>query len=157
MKRGDFGAPKNVSGHHFRLVATPAEVELVEDYGYQEEGHQRAWSRARLPLAVWAVVAGDVRDLFNKRLHHAGLAVGDWAEHHAATARGATATTRMERLLGKELAVLLWALEAVPAASAHVALSRWLALRPEERWWLFGMAVADAPWRKALRVAVGAQ
>ena len=42
------------------------------------------------------------------------------------------------------------------------ALRNWLSLRPEERWWLFGMAAADGGhmndrdhgWRVALRFAL---
>ena len=44
-----------------------------------------------------------------------------------------------------------------------VAVRNWLALRPEERWWLFGMTAmstggikdGDKGWRLALRHALG--
>ena len=44
-----------------------------------------------------------------------------------------------------------------------VAVRNWLALRPEERWWLFGMTAistggmtdGDKGWRMALRHALG--
>jgi hypothetical protein len=44
-----------------------------------------------------------------------------------------------------------------------IAVRNWLALRPEERWWLFGMTAiatggagdADKGWRVALRYALG--
>ncbi len=45
----------------------------------------------------------------------------------------------------------------------QVAVRNWLALRPEERWWLFGMTAmstggindSDKGWRLALRHALG--
>ena len=45
----------------------------------------------------------------------------------------------MDRLLGKELCVLAWAVEQMEMEKIPVAVRNWLALRPEERWWLFGM------------------
>ena len=64
----------------------------------------------------------------------------------------------MERLLGKELCVLAWAAETANDEQMPVICSKWAALRPEERWWLFSMTVAEAGlpedtprgWRRAL-------
>ena len=64
----------------------------------------------------------------------------------------------MERLLGKELCVLAWAAETANDEQIPVICSKWAALRPEERWWLFSMTVAEAGlpedtqrgWRRAL-------
>ena len=68
----------------------------------------------------------------------------------------------MDRLLGKELCVLAWAAETAEEPLIPVICSKWLALRPEERWWLFSMTVAEAGlaedfergWRKALFYAL---
>jgi hypothetical protein len=64
----------------------------------------------------------------------------------------------VERLLGKELCVLAWAAETANDEQIPVICSKWAALRPEERWWLFSMTVAEAGlpedtqrgWRRAL-------
>jgi hypothetical protein len=64
----------------------------------------------------------------------------------------------VERILGKELCVLAWAAETANADQIPVICSKWAALRPEERWWLFAMTVAEAGlpedtqrgWRRAL-------
>ena len=64
----------------------------------------------------------------------------------------------MDRLLGKELCVLAWAAETANDEQLPVICSKWAALRPEERWWLFSMTVAEAGlpedtqrgWRRAL-------
>lgn len=69
----------------------------------------------------------------------------------------------MDRLLGKELCVLAWACERLDPEKIGSAVRNWLALRPEERWWLFGMTAvtvdgigdADKGWRVALRYALG--
>lgn len=64
--------------------------------------------------------------------------------------------------LGKELCILCWAVESAPIEDIPNALLNWEALAPEERWWLFTMAVAttgqalkkENGWRKALRFAL---
>lgn len=66
-------------------------------------------------------------------------------------------------MLGKELCVLAWAIERLEPEKIGIAVRNWLALRPAERWWLFGMTaiatggIADAGkgWRVALRFALG--
>mgnify|MGYP001547241798 CR=1 FL=1 len=66
------------------------------------------------------------------------------------------------RLLGRELCVLAWALEAADKNLAPNAIRSWSALKPEERWWLFAMAASltgtsqdsDIGWRKAIRIAL---
>jgi len=68
----------------------------------------------------------------------------------------------VDRLLGKELCVLAWAAETANEEQLPVICSKWAALRPEERWWLFAMTVAEAGlpedthrgWRRALFYAL---
>jgi hypothetical protein len=81
------------------------------------------------------------------------LAIGTWK----------VGDTRVDRLLGKELCVLAWACERLEPEKIRIAVRNWLVLRPEERWWLFGMTAmtaggvydADKGWRIALRYALG--
>ncbi|QUV80491.1 DUF3780 domain-containing protein [Chloracidobacterium thermophilum] len=69
----------------------------------------------------------------------------------------------VDRLLGEELCVLAWAVERMNLDRIPVAVRNRVALRPEERWWLFGMTamgtggVLDAGrgWRAALEHALG--
>jgi hypothetical protein len=64
--------------------------------------------------------------------------------------------------LGKELCILCWAVEEATPGDIPNALRNWDALAPEERWWLYTMAVATSGqamqkgvgWRKALRAAL---
>ena len=70
----------------------------------------------------------------------------------------------VQRLLGKELLVLAWAVEHpdVVEERVGVAVRNWLGLKPEERWWLYTMTAASTGfahqvglgWRDALRSAL---
>ena len=149
----DFGAPEQFGTHVFRVEIPAARTEpvrIIEDYGYRglEGDIPRDEERVILPRAVWAGIAEIARRTFNDRLKAAKIPVGRW---HAGT-------NRLERLLGKELCVLAWAAETANEAQIPVICSKWAALRPEERWWLFSMTVAEAGlpedtqrgWRRAL-------
>lgn len=149
----DFGAPTNFGAHVFR-VEIPASrdesVVIVEDYGYrgQEGGIPRDEGRVVLKRPVWSSIADIARREFNDRLKAAKVLTGRWH----------TGTNLVDRLLGKELCVLAWAAETADAEQVPVVCSKWAALRPEERWWLFAMTVAESGlpedtqrgWRRAL-------
>ena len=104
--------------------------------------------KAELTKERWDKLAPAVTAEFNRRLRTEKKPAGRFTAGH----------NPVERLLGKELLVLLWgagpaAPEAVPAA-----LRNWLGLRPEERRWLYVMTNESAGrihdrngWRAALR------
>lgn len=89
---------------------------------------------------------------FNERLRRKKIPTGRWK----------TGANLVDRMLGKELCVLAWAAEHAAPAELPTICSKWSALRPEERWWLFAMTVAEAGqpedrdrgWRKALYYAL---
>ena len=101
----------------------------------------------------WTAIRAEVQRAFNARLSAHGLRPGAWK----------VGDNPVDRLLGKELCVLAWAVEQMEMEKIPVAVRNWLALRPEERWWLFGMTamstggVMDAGkgWRAALKHALG--
>lgn len=149
----DFGAPADFGAHLFRveIPATRSQpVLIVEDYGYRGEqgGTARAEERALLPRSVWSAIADTARREFNDRLKAARVPTGRWH----------TGCNLVDRLLGRELCVLAWAAETATGDQLPVIGSKWAALRPEERWWLFAMTVAEAGlpedtqrgWRRAL-------
>lgn len=152
-----FGAPDKFGAHVFR-VEIPASrnesVLLVEDYGYrgQEGGIPRDEERVVLKRPVWSAIADIARREFNDRLKAAKVLTGRWH----------TGANLVDRLLGKELCVLAWAAETANEVQLPVICSKWAALRPEERWWLFSMTVAEAGlpddtqrgWRRALFLAL---
>jgi hypothetical protein len=149
----DFGAPEQCGTHVFRVEISASRSEAVrlsEDYGYRglEGGILSDEARVIVPRVVWSGIAEMARRVFNHRLKAARIPVGRW--HVGANL--------VERLLGKELCVLAWAAETANAEQIPVICSKWAALRPEERWWLFSMTVAEAGlpedtergWRRAL-------
>lgn len=153
----DFGAPEGFGAHVFR-VEVPAvrtgEVLIVEDYGYRgsEAGIPRDEERVVLARRVWTHISEVARREFNDRLKAAKLKTSRWH----------TGTNLVERLLGRELCVLAWAAEKATDEELPVIGSKWAALRPEERWWLFMVTVAEAGlpddhqrgWRRALHLAL---
>lgn len=149
----DFGAPSQFGAHLFRVEIPAARHEtvlVVEDYGYrgQEGGIPREEDRVVLQRPIWSAIADIARREFNDRLKAAKVLTGRWH----------TGTNLVDRLLGKELCVLAWAAETASEEQLPIIASKWAALRPEERWWLFTMTVAEAGlpedtqrgWRRAL-------
>ena len=153
----DFGAPAAFGAHVFRVeipAASTREVLIVEDYGYggNEAGIPREEERVVLGRRVWSKIADVARREFNDRLKAVKLRTGRWH----------SGTNMVERLLGRELCVLAWAAERASEEELPVIGSKWAALRPEERWWLFMVTVAEAGlpddhqrgWRRALHLAL---
>jgi len=153
----DFGAPQEFGGHLFRVEIPASRTEpaiIVEDYGYRglEGGIPRGEERVVLQRPTWSAIADIARREFNDRLKAAKILTGRWH----------SGTNLVDRLLGKELCVLAWAAETANAEQIPVICSKWAALRPEERWWLFSMTVAEAGlpedtprgWRRALFLAL---
>jgi hypothetical protein len=149
----DFGAPDKFGVHVFRVdipAARGEPVVIAEDYGYrgQDAGIPRGEERVVLRRAAWSAIADIARREFNDRLKAAKILTGRWH----------MGTNLVDRLLGKELCVLAWAAETANDEQFPVICSKWAALRPEERWWLFSMTVAEAGlpedsqrgWRRAL-------
>jgi hypothetical protein len=153
----DFGAPDQFGTHLFRVELPAARAEavlIVEDYGYRgaEGGVPQHEERVILPRPVWSGIADMARREFNDRLKAAKVAAARWH----------TGTNLVDRLLGKELCVLAWAVETANEDQIPVICGKWAALRPEERWWLFAMTAAEAGlpedtqrgWRRALFLAL---
>ena len=153
----DFGAPTEFGAHIFRveiLASRKASVVIVEDYGYrgEEGGIPREEERVILKRPIWSAIANIARRDFNDRLKTAKILTGRWH----------TGSNLVDRLLGKELCVLAWAVETAKVEQIPIICNKWVALRPEERWWLFAMTVTEAGfpedtqrgWRRALFFAL---
>ena len=93
-----------------------------------------------------------MKRVLNERLKEKKIATGRWV----------SGLNKVERLLGRELCLLAWAVETASPEVIPSAVRSWVALRPDERWWLFSMAAAttgdavdaDVGWRKAIRIAL---
>jgi hypothetical protein len=152
-----FGVPATSDPHHF-VVRIPrgnsAAVLICEHLGMGSEmAREQVIDRVLLERPRWTAIRAEAQRAFNARLKEHNLATGTWK----------VGDTPVDRLLGKELCVLAWAIERVEPEKIGIAVRNWLALRPEERWWLFGMTSiatggigdVDKGWRVALRFALG--
>lgn len=152
-----FGVPASSDPHHFKVIIPRGKndkVQISEYLGLQALSDEYAViDRVMLERTRWNAMRSEVQRAFNARLK----------EHNLKTATWKVGENLVDRLLGKELCVLAWAAEGMAMDNMPVAVRNWLALRPEERWWLFGMAalstggLADGNkgWRLALRHALG--
>ena len=111
--------------------------------------------RVLLSRQRWLAIREPVQREFNARLKAYKLKTASWK----------TGENDVERLLGAELCVLAWAVEAMPLAHIPKAIGAWLGLRPEERWWLYRVTVNTAGraedtgigWRVALKYALSGE
>lgn len=153
-----FGAIDEFGAHIFKVCIPSSSagiVSIVEDYGLKggENGIPLEEGRINLPRRFWTAIAEATRKDFAARLKARGLVASRWT----------VGENKVDRMLGKELCVLAWAVEhAQNVDDAKAIAARWSAFRPEERWWLFSQVVADAGlpgdatrgWRKALYYAM---
>jgi len=153
----DFGAPVKFGAHHFYVdipVAPRDAVSLCEDFGFEGQVNQRekVETRALIARELWTAIRDEARRDFNQRLKEKKHKPGTWNP----------GKTKLDRFLGKELCVLAWAAEHASPDECPVICQKWLALRPEERWWLYAKTAAGAAkadqgqsgWRKALYCAL---
>jgi len=161
-----FGFSPDESQHHF-LVIIPAgnqrDVVISEHFTFDPEtghvppapgiGEQDQKLKVVLSRAKWNALADEVRVELNRRLKKQGMPMGRWK----------TGPNPVQRLLGKELVLLAWAVEDADPGLVPAAIKNWLGLAPEERWWLFTMTNAATGhalhgrgkgWRKAVRFAL---
>jgi hypothetical protein len=152
-----FGVPATSDPHHF-IVSIPrgnSTAVLISEHLGMGAGAapEQVLDRVVLPRLRWSAIRSEVQRAFNARLKEHNLAAGTWK----------VGDNPVDRLLGKELCVLAWAIEHLDPDKIPIAVRNWLALRPEERWWLFGMAAVasggiqdgESGWRVALRYALG--
>ncbi|KAA9019629.1 DUF3780 domain-containing protein [Sphingobium limneticum] len=158
--KAGFGIPENeIDPQHFIVDISASARELItvtEDYGISgpkfdsdENVHVDQVIRCRIDARRWRQVATPLRNAFNERLKSRKFKPGRWE----------AGRNRVHRLLGREMCVLLWAIERCDEDKIPAAINAWTGLRPEERWWLYAMAAHnsgkaadyDRGWRKAIQ------
>lgn len=114
-------------------------------------GEPKSYSKSKLSFYKWKLIVKSVESEFNKDLKKRKQNFG----------RFSIGTNYIERLLGKELMVLIWAIENASPEAIPAAISNWLGFSPEERWWLYTITNAatgglgvNRGWRKALMYAL---
>ena len=152
-----FGVPATNDPHHFKVdipKANSGKVLIAEYLGLQANNDEvDVLDRVILERPRWTAIRSEIQRAFNVRLK----------EHNLKTSAWKTGDNMVDRLLGKELCVLAWAVENMAMENIPIAVRNWLAMRPEERWWLYGMAAMNTGglgdgnkgWRLALRHALG--
>ena len=149
----DFGAPTEFGKHHFYVTTPRANRDAIciyEDFGFngKDAGSNSTAKRLLLARELWTKIRDDAKRDFNARLRSLKQSTGNWA----------IGKVKLERFLGKELCVLGWAAEHADINECPIICQKWLALRPEERWWLYSKTASEAAdykatshgWRKAL-------
>lgn len=153
-----FGFIPRESKHHFLVLiakTNDGQVNVYESFTWDESAANPQVDEARHKASIskhkWKSIETPLKVEFNKRLQEQNIAAGRWSN----------GSVPVERLLGKEMVLLMWALEDCDPSVIPTAVKNWLGLTREERWWLFTMTNASTGhaqdrrgWRKAVRYAL---
>ncbi len=154
-----FGYMPDESKHHFLLVTPKSSKENIVVYERfdWDESEEQSTDIVEENLKVildrhkWNLIKDSLTTVFNNRLKAKDITVGRFKVGHVP----------VERLFGKEMVLLMWAIEDSDPQLIQIAVKNWLGLSREERWWLFTMANAitghaddKRGWRKAIRFAL---
>jgi hypothetical protein len=158
-----FGVDPAQSENHFFALSRPKPpnaasppIQIYERYSWTRGDEQILNDADVLRIEIskhkWGEVKAALTNEFNARLKKDGLKIGKFP---------AVGGTPVERLFGKEMMVLLWAIEDCDPSVITTAVRNWKGLMPEERWWLYTMTNAATGeikdrrgWRKALMYAL---
>lgn len=164
-----FGYNPTESKHHFLIIIPETNKEKVliyERFEWEVENESdknsstqtvqkidQRFDRLKCELAYnkWKEVENALRLEFNLRLKGLNLKNSQWKQGQNV----------VQRLLGKELTLLCWAIEDCDIKLIPTAIQNWQGLKPEERWWLYTMTNASTGdhnkkygWRTAIRYAL---
>lgn len=154
-----FGYIPEETKHHY-LIRIPrnkkSEVMVYERFEWDDGENQSSDitfenTKVILDRHKWDLVETAIQNEFNRILREDNITVG----------RFKMGEVPIERLLGKEMIVLLWAIEDSDPSLIPAAIRNWLGFSREEKWWLFTMTNAATGhaddkmgWRKAIRYAI---
>ena len=151
-----FGVPATAScPHHFQvnIPKKNGNIEISEHLGIEKSKEKiTEIQRCSIKRTSWTIIRREVQSSFNDRLRKKKIKTSSWSNGN----------NQVDRLLGRELCVLAWAIERLSKDNVRLALKNWLGLRPEDRWWLFSMAARSTDidikrgygWRIALGYAL---
>jgi hypothetical protein len=154
----DFGFDPQQGPHHFEVVddgqgwVTVYEWFTWEAQAAEETAMPRPQPKATLDRYRWARIAPAAAADFNARLRRMGLRPAEWKRE-----------TLLAPHFGKELTLLMWAVEDADPTLIPNIIANWSGLAPEERWWLYTTVNAtaghpehgrDRGWRKAIKIAL---
>lgn len=150
--------PDETKQHYLvRIPRSPIKkVKVYERFVWDEEKPQESdIDYMNLKVLIdrhkWDLVKDAIQNELNQTLRM----------HNTIVGRFKIGDVPVERLLGKEMILLLWAIEDSDPSLIATAIKSWLGFSREERWWLFTMTNAmtghaddKKGWRKAIRYAI---
>jgi hypothetical protein len=170
-----FGFDPTESKHHFLVNLPKSQTEKVliyerfewgnlEDNPEKTEGELSLFDpptqkidqrfdrlKCELSRVKWKEIENALKIEFNQRLKEYGQKAGAWKQGQ----------NILQRLFGKELTLLCWAIEDCDLKVIPTAIRNWQGLKPEERWWLYTMTNASTGeahtkygWRVGIRYAL---
>lgn len=155
-----FGFLPEQSQQHFLVTIPKSNDELViiherfqwhDGMGKQTIDEIVDKPKAQLSKHKWKLIEDALKMEFNHRLKKDDILIGKWR----------IGQNPVEKLLGKEMLLLVWAIEDSDPSVIPIAIRNWRGLSAEERWWLFTMTNASSGnihdnrgWRKAVRYAL---
>jgi hypothetical protein len=156
---GNFGVEDREEEPHFLVEVPTARSGTVRLWEVRQTVDDRLvrLPRAELNRTQWEEISPTMEKEFNRQLAEDGMQPGKFRR---------TGETRLSLSnLGKEMMVLVWAIESIPETDLSVVRASWLQLHRIERWWLFNMTVAvngdlnnrGHGWRLALMYALSAR
>lgn len=124
-----FGVPATSGPHRCEALIPKSDtgtIQISEHLGLQAATSDNAVIDRVLDRPRWTAIRSEVQRALDARLAAHGLRPNAWT----------VGENPVDRLLGKGLCVLAWAVEQMGTEKIPAAVRDWLALRPEERWWL---------------------
>lgn len=160
-----FGVIPEENEHHFlvkipRATSKDKNVRIYERFTWQDHDNKQVINlmkdklKAEIPKQKWDIISKPLEVEFKARLKANNIAVNRQAQWKVGD-------NPVDRLLGKELLLLVWSIEDCQANIIDIAVRNWLGLDMAERWWLYTMTNAAtggaydrSGWRKAIKYAL---
>ena len=160
-----FGVIPEENEQHFLVVipkvtARDQNVKIYERFNWQTDASEQVINiikdklKAEIPKHKWDLISNALETEFKTRLKLKNISI-------YRQARWKTGDNPVDRLFGKELLLLVWAIEDCQTSVIETAIKNWKGLDMAERWWLYNMTNAATGgvddrrgWRRAIKYAL---
>ena len=160
-----FGFIPEENEHHFlvkipRSTSKDKNVKIYERFMWQENDNKQVINiikdklKAEIPKQKWDIISKPLEVEFKARLKENNISI-------YRQAKWKSGDNPVDRLLGKELLLLVWSIEDCDITVIDTAIKNWLGLDTAERWWLYTMTYAASGgaydrngWRRAIKYAL---
>lgn len=138
----DFGV-RDTPGQTWLTISIPNDRKTRIGITTHDPLSNRIMPEFRIDRDIWTVVAPRIEAYLNARLKSANLKASKFRPGE----------NRVERLIGKEVMVLIYALQDAHPDQARKALMGWHDYRPEDLWWISHQIERTGPdggWRRSI-------